>query len=105
MKIETFPIAARRGLADPQLRANLRNATDTIRAKRAGVVAELPDWQELREAGRSIKADVLANLGGYLTQFESAVEAAGGTVHWARDAPEANAVVVRSRVHMGQPRS
>ena len=39
-----------------------RNATDTIRAKRARVVAELPDWEELREAGRAIKADVLARL-------------------------------------------
>ena len=95
MKIESFPAAARRGLADAQLRANLRDATDTIRAKRAGVVAELPDWEELRDAGRSIKQDVLANLGPYLTQFESAVEAAGGMVHWARDAAEANAIVVQ----------
>ena len=30
------------------------------------VVAELPDWEELREAGRAIKADVLAHLDEYL---------------------------------------
>jgi L-lactate dehydrogenase complex protein LldF len=94
VKLEAFPHAARRELADAQLRANLRNATDTIQAKRARVVGELPDWQELREAGRGIKADVLANLERYLTEFEAAVRAAGGTVHWARDAAEANAVVV-----------
>jgi L-lactate dehydrogenase complex protein LldF len=100
MKLEAFPDAARRDLADAQLRANLRNATDTIQAKRAGVVAELPDWEELREAGRGIKADVLANLERYLTEFETAVTAAGGTVHWARDAAEANAVVVEvARAH------
>ena len=69
--------AARRELANPQLRTNLRNATDTIRDKRARVVAELPDWEELREAGRAIKADVLAHLDGYLVQFEAAVEARG----------------------------
>ena len=57
-----FPDAARRELANAQLRANLAHATDTIRAKRARVVAELPDWEELREAGRAIKADVLAHL-------------------------------------------
>ncbi|HEY7207746.1 MAG TPA: LutB/LldF family L-lactate oxidation iron-sulfur protein [Gaiellaceae bacterium] len=91
---ESFPVAARRELADVQLRANLRNATDTIRAKRARVVAEAPDWEELREAGRAIKADVLARLDEYLLQFEAAVQAAGGNVHWARDAAEANAVVV-----------
>ncbi len=90
----TFPEAARLELANVQLRTNLRNATDTIRAKRADVVAELPDWDELREAGRAIKADVLAHLDTYLLEFEAAVEAAGGHVHWARDAAEANAVVV-----------
>ena len=89
-----FPKAAKRELADVQLRANLRGATDTIRAKRARVVGELPDWEELREAGRAIKADVLAQLDEYLVQFEAAVTAAGGQVHWASDAAEANAVVV-----------
>jgi len=91
---ESFPVAARRELANVQLRTNLRNATDTIRAKRAGVVDEVPDWEELREAGRAIKADVLRRLDGYLIEFESAVEAAGGHVHWARDAADANAIVV-----------
>src|SRR5207244_7229056 len=90
----TFPEAARRELANVQLRTNLRNATDTIRAKRARVVEELPDWEELRDAGRAIKADVLARLDEYLIQFEAAVTSAGGRVHWARDAAEANAIVV-----------
>jgi L-lactate dehydrogenase complex protein LldF len=90
----SFPEAARVELANPQLRANLRNATDTIRAKRARVVAEAPDWEELRDAGRAVKADVMARLDEYLVQFEQAVGAAGGHVHWARDAAEANAIVV-----------
>ncbi|HEY2372903.1 MAG TPA: LutB/LldF family L-lactate oxidation iron-sulfur protein [Gaiellaceae bacterium] len=90
----SFPEAAHVELANVQLRANLLNATDTIRAKRAGVVGEVPDWEELRDAGRAVKADVMARLDEYLVQFEGAVEAAGGHVHWARDADEANAVVV-----------
>ena len=90
----SFPEAARVELANVQLRTNLRNATDTIRAKRAKVVDELPDWEELREAGKAIKTDVLEHLDEYLLQFEAAVEAAGGQVHWARDAAEANAAVV-----------
>ena len=89
-----FPDAARLELVNPQLRSNLRNATDTIRDKRARVVAELPDWEELREAGRGIKAVVLARLDEYLEQFEQAAQAAGAHVHWARDAAEANAIVV-----------
>ena len=98
--MSSFPEQARVELANTQLRTNLRNATDTIQAKRARVVAELPDWQELREAGRAIKADVLARLDEYLLQFESAAETAGARVHWARDAAEANAIVVEvARAH------
>jgi len=92
--MRSFPEAARGELANVQLRTNLRAATDTIRAKRARVVGEVPDWEELREAGRAIKADVLAHLDEYLLQFEAAFRAAGGVVHWARDADEANAIVV-----------
>ena len=96
----SFPEAARVELANVQLRTNLRNATDTIQAKRAKVVDELPDWEELREAGKAIKTDVLGHLDEYLLQFEAAVEAAGGQVHWARDAAEANAAVVEvARTH------
>jgi L-lactate dehydrogenase complex protein LldF len=88
-----FPAAARESLRDTQLRRNLGHATRTIRAKRAEVVAELPDWEQLREAGRAIKDRTLAGLDGYLEQLESAVERAGGQVHWARDGDEANAIV------------
>jgi L-lactate dehydrogenase complex protein LldF len=89
-----FPDAARTALADPQLRANLRNATHTIRAKRAGVVGELDDWEQLRAAGQAIKDDVLGNLGEYLQRLEAAVTARGGVVHWAVDAAEANRIVL-----------
>jgi L-lactate dehydrogenase complex protein LldF len=88
-----FPAAARDALANTQLRHNLGNATSTIRAKRAAVVGELPDWQQLRAAGAAIKDDVLAHLDRYLVQLEEQVTARGGTVHWARDAAEANAIV------------
>ena len=88
-----FPEAARDALGDAQLRRNLAKATGTIRAKRAQVVAELPDWAELRAAGAALKDQVLADLDRYLVQLEEQVTARGGTVHWARDATEANRVV------------
>jgi L-lactate dehydrogenase complex protein LldF len=90
---EPFPVAARRALADTQLRRNLGQATTTIRAKRAAVVAELPDWEELREAGRAIKAATMQHLDRHLEELEARVTERGGTVHWARDANEANRVV------------
>ncbi len=90
---ERFPDAARRALADTQLRANLAMATRTIRAKRAAVVAELSDWEELRAAGQAVKSGAMQNLDRYLEQLETRVQANGGTVHWARDAVEANQIV------------
>ncbi|MEU1245381.1 LutB/LldF family L-lactate oxidation iron-sulfur protein [Micromonospora arida] len=89
-----FPTAAKPAVADTQLRANLHRATRTIRAKRARVVDEVPDWEALRDAGSAIKADVQRRLPELLEQFEASVTAAGATVHWARDAAEACRIVV-----------
>jgi L-lactate dehydrogenase complex protein LldF len=91
---QPFPAAARKALADSQLRRNLGHATATIRAKRAAVVGELPDWEALRDAGSAIKADVMARLPELLVQLEENVTTRGGVVHWARDANEANEIVV-----------
>ena len=88
-----FPVAARAALADGQLRANLGRATATIRDKRARAVDEVADWEALRRAGAAIKDDVLARLPELLIQLEERVSAAGGVVHWARDAAEANDIV------------
>jgi L-lactate dehydrogenase complex protein LldF len=91
---ESFPAAARKALGDSQLRHNLRHATTTIRDKSARVIAELPDWQELRSAGSALKAYTMAHLPELLEQLEAKVTAAGGVVHWAADANEANSKVI-----------
>jgi L-lactate dehydrogenase complex protein LldF len=90
---DPFPTAARKALANSQLRRNLGHATATIRTKRAQVVRELTDWEELRDAGSAIKADAMARLPELLEQLEREVVARGGVVHWARDAVEANRIV------------
>jgi L-lactate dehydrogenase complex protein LldF len=90
----SFPEAAREALANTQQRDNLRNATHTIRAKRAAVVAEVPEWEALRVAGADAKDEALTHLGDYLELLEASLTANGATVHWARDADEANAIVV-----------
>jgi L-lactate dehydrogenase complex protein LldF len=89
-----FPVAAREALANVQLRRNVRHATTVIRDKRASVVGEMTDWEELREAAHDIKDHVLRYLDFYLQQFEERCTQAGGRVHWARDADEANRVIV-----------
>ncbi|APY89565.1 iron-sulfur cluster-binding protein [Streptomyces alfalfae] len=88
-----FPRAAHEAVRNTTLRANLRHATHTIRDKRARAVAELDDWAELREAGKRIKDETLRHLDRYLEQLEESVVRAGGTVHWAADAAEANRIV------------
>jgi L-lactate dehydrogenase complex protein LldF len=88
-----FPAAAKAEMGNTQMRANIRHATHTIRGKRAAVAGELPDWEELRSAGSAIKEQVMANLPHLLEEFERNLTARGGTVHWARDAEEANRIV------------
>ncbi|MET8131774.1 LutB/LldF family L-lactate oxidation iron-sulfur protein [Streptomyces sp. NPDC005251] len=88
-----FPKAAQEAVNNPTLRGNLRHATHTIRAKRAKAVAEVSDWAELREAGKRIKDHTLRHLDRYLVRLEESVTAAGGVVHWAADAEEANRIV------------
>ncbi|HSZ15680.1 MAG TPA: LutB/LldF family L-lactate oxidation iron-sulfur protein [Terracidiphilus sp.] len=89
-----FPEAAFPILRNTQLRSNVAHATDVIQAKRARLVAEKSDWQDLRRAAAAIKDDVLANLGRYLVEFESRCTAAGGHVHWATDGAEAQRIIL-----------
>lgn len=89
-----FPKYAKEELKNKQLRSNLRFVTHAIRNKRARVTAELPDWQELRNTGEGVKNYVLANLPELLEQFERNFTAAGGHVHWARNATEANQIAL-----------
>lgn len=90
-----FPIAAAALLEDVQLRINLRHATDVIQRKRNAVTAELPDWQQLREAGRALREHTMQHLDFYLQEFERNCNRAGGVVHWARDAAEAREIVLQ----------
>jgi L-lactate dehydrogenase complex protein LldF len=89
-----FQQSAPAALGNETLRRNLSRATATIRARRSEVVGEMPDWEDLREAGRTLKERTLRHLDGYLVQLEASVRDAGGIVHWAADAAEANRIVV-----------
>jgi L-lactate dehydrogenase complex protein LldF len=89
----SFQKAALPLLDDSQLRKNVRHATEVIQRKRAIVSEELPDWQALRSAASEIKQRALLRLDEYLLQFEAACTAAGGHVHWASDAEEANRII------------
>jgi L-lactate dehydrogenase complex protein LldF len=90
----TFPMAAKTAMGNAQLRKNVRHATDVIQTKRARVVGEMPDWQELREAGKQIRQHTMEHLDFYLQEFEANCTKAGGVVHWAKDGEEARRIIV-----------
>ncbi len=89
-----FPIAAKREIKNHQKRINLQHATTTIRKKRRLVVSEMNNWEDLRFAGSQIKDRAARHLDQYLEQFEQNFTRNGGHVHWARDAEEANRIVI-----------
>lgn len=89
----TFEETAEAYLSNTQLRRNIGHATHTIRDKRAQAVDEMPDWEALRESGNKLKTRVMRHLDDYLLQLEESVEKAGGHVHWARDADDANRII------------
>lgn len=88
-----FPESSAIELQNSQLRSNLKDATSAIRSKRAGVVGEKENWEELRRKAEAIKNEVIENLDSYLQQLEQSVERAGGIVHWASTALEANEII------------
>ncbi len=51
-------------------------------------------WETYRERAREIKREAIDHLDLYLERFTAQVEENGGQVHWARDADEANRIVV-----------
>jgi len=89
-----FPEAAHEVMQNAQTRKNVKHATNVIQGKRNKVVAELPDWEDLRETGAQVKAHTLRHLDYYLMQFEENCTRAGGHVHWASDAAEANRIIL-----------
>lgn len=89
-----FRANAAKALVDPGLQAALGKLKAGFRVKRAAAVARLPEFEALRDAGKAIKDHTLAHLDAYLETFETRAIAAGGQVHWARDAAEARAAVL-----------
>ena len=66
-----------------------------LRQKRDREMHVIPEWEELRSLASAIKEHTLTHLDQYLDQFEVNARANGIHVHWARDAAEHNATVLR----------
>jgi L-lactate dehydrogenase complex protein LldF len=66
-----------------------------VRSKRDKQASSVPEWEYLRSLAAAIKTNTIANLDEYLQQFERNATALGATVHWAADAEEHNAIVLK----------
>jgi L-lactate dehydrogenase complex protein LldF len=89
-----FKENAHRALADVGLQRALARSGSSFIARRAAAVANLPEFEQLRDTARDIKNHTLAHLDFYLEAYEAKVLAAGGQVHWCADADAARAAVL-----------
>ncbi len=89
-----FKENARQAIADPGLQKALARSGSAFVARRAAAVANLPEFERLRDIGRDIKNHTLAHLDFYLEEYAAKVAASGGTLHWCVDADEARATVL-----------
>ena len=79
----------REALADGQLQKNLKHTLGHAQRARDAAVAEVANWEALRQHAHDVKAHTLAHLDRYLEQLEEQVLAQGGQVIWAQTAQEA----------------
>ena len=93
MQTETFIQNSDAALGNASLQTRLRVLTGFTK-RRSFAFSELEDGEALRDRGREIKADSIANLDRYLIQLEENVVRLGGKVHWARDGEDARAIIL-----------
>lgn len=94
-KTAQFKDNAREALANETLQVELARLSQGFPIRRQQAADRMPEFEQLRDQARDIKNHVLANLDQYLEAYEEKVVALGGEVHWARDAEEARAHILR----------
>ena len=97
VKTRDFFPASAAAIQDPQLRRALERVGTGFDAARRDAITEVTPqvWEDWREEARRIKTHTLEHLDYYLELLADRVAAAGGQVHYAKDADQANAIVAR----------
>ena len=95
VKTGQFTAASADAMRDPQLRRALDRVGYGFDGARRNAIGEVTEaaWEQWREEARNIKIHTLDHLDYYLEMLHDNVAAAGGQVHFAADAAEANAIV------------
>ena len=95
LPIVDHPTAARDFVTDDQRSPWHDKALWFVRQKRDNQAQGVPEWEYLRQQASAIKTRTIANLPDLLEQFEEQATKLGATVHWAADAQEHNAIVLK----------
>ena len=82
-------------VSDPQLRRSFRGAMDFLQGKRSAQFPDANELEALRTLGEAVRQHALQNLPQLLEQLEQNLTRNGVQVHWARDAAEANQLVLQ----------
>jgi len=88
-----FRETAHAKLEDANLQAALEKLQTNFVKGRADRVAELDNFEAIRDAAAAIRDRALANLDVYLEEFERNAAAQGTVVHWAESAADVNRIV------------
>ncbi len=89
-----FKTNAHEALRNPSLQKAMGNVERNFIGRRQASADALPEFEALRDSSRDIKAHTLKHLDLYLEAYERKVTEAGGHVHWAADAAEANRIIL-----------
>ena len=81
--------------ADGDQRAFIRKALGGYYVNRDLQKARYRDWERARDAASLAKWDAVNDLAAVLEKFAANFERNGGVIHWARDAAEARAIILR----------
>jgi len=97
MKIKTdkFVESAKKELGNSHTRNLLKMMSFAIASLRQGSMATFPDPSAALDLGRAIRSEAIERLPELLEEFEKNAVASGATVLWARDAKEANEIILK----------
>lgn len=96
VQTQKFRQGSSRALHDKSIQRALYRVMPHFQDGRRAAIEEItPDvWERLREKARDIKTHTIANLDYYLDLLDQSVRSAGGHMHFAKDANEANEIVL-----------
>lgn len=91
---EKFASQAKSAVVNKDLSEAMGKLTGALRPNRARAVANLPEFDALRDHAVAIKTHTLDHLDTYLEQFEEQITQQGGSIHWCADEAKARQTIL-----------